>query len=370
MNNLRFLYIGAAKDAAMVRRDPFGLLIPIGIPLVLALMMNMVFGSSGQAKPQGVLLIADEDQSFASSMVTGIFSRQPLAGMVSVKPVSRADGRAAIDRGQASAFLIVPHGLQDAAMGGRPATLQLFTNPSERIIPQIVADSLSMAIDVGPSMPAIAPLVQLQSTKVAKRDTVNFASLFFPSMIFLSLMMVANSLASEVWKERLAGTLRRLAATPVPLAWYLAGRLLFAAFVLLCIGAVGVAGVHWMAGVSVPDFPGAVAWVIFSGCALYLSLLFLVMGAQSPRTANIMGNMLIFPLAMVGGCFFPFEIMPSWMASVGRMTPNGWAVLQFNAILNGSVSAVSFAGSAAGLLAVSVAAFLLVSRRLRREFLL
>lgn len=73
---------------------------------------------------------------------------------------------------------------------------------------------------------------------------------------------------------------------------------------------------------------------------------------------------------MVGGCFFPFEAMPDWMAHIGRMTPNGWAVLQFKAILGGSTQMQSLATSTAALLAVSAIAFTLSARRLRRGFLL
>lgn len=381
MSNLRFLWIGMRKDAGIVRRDPSALLIPIGIPLVLGLLMNMVFGHSGQATPQGRLLVADEDKSIASGMLTGVFARDPLSKMVSVRHVSRSEGRSSIDRGEASAFLIIPKGLQDSLFTRRPERIELYTNPSESIIPNVIRESVSMYIDgasymqrggAAQSNPYLrSPLIQLESTVVADtRPKFNFAALFFPCMIFMSLMMLANSLAAEIWKEHQAGTLRRLAATPVPLTWYLAGRVLFAAFVLLCVAAVAVAAIHWMAGVPVMSFPAAILWTVFSGVALYLCLLYLVMGAQSARSANILGNMVIFPLAMLGGCFFPFEAMPDWMARIGKMTPNGWAILEFRSILDGSGHAASLAAATAALLAVSVIAFALAARRLRGSFIL
>ena len=406
---MRFLWIGARKEATVVRRDPFSLIIPIGIPLVLAILMNMVFGGRGQATPQGVLLVADEDQSIASSLLVGAFSREPLSGMLQVRQVQRGAGRTSMDRGEASALLVIPKGLQQAVLANRPARLELFTNPAERIVPKVVEETLSMTVDgafylqkiAGPQLRSIAaaqqppsdqaviesslaarrmvdglgrylspPLIQLESASVTPEKTFNFAALFFPCMIFMSLMLLANSLAGEIWKERTAGTLRRLAATPVPVAWYLAGRLLWVMFVLFCVGLVGVTAVRAMSGVPVASTPGAIVWVMFSGAVLYLCILLLVMHAQSQRTANIMGNLVIFPLCLIGGTFFPFEIMPSWMVSIGHFTPNGWAVLQFRAILEGSARAGSLAASAAGLLIVGAAAFALAERRLRRGFLL
>lgn len=370
---MRFLWIGAFKDIASVRRDRSSLLVPIGIPLVLALLMNMVFGSRGQAVPHGRLLVADEDRSIASSFPTGAFSRDPLSQMLVVEHVARAEGLALINRGQASALLIIPAGYQAWFLADQPCRLELLTNPAERIVPEMIRQTIGIALDAGrytQRARARAPLIQVETVRTAPARAVNFAALFFPCMIFMSLMMVANSLAGEIWKERMAGTLRRLAVTPAGMHWYLLGRLLFVCFILLWIGLVGVVAVNLMAGVPVANFPAAIAWVVFSGAGLYLCLLLVVMYAQTARTANVIGNLVVFPLAMLGGCFFPFEAMPDWMARVGKLTPNGWAILQFGAILNGTARAASVAASAAGLLAVSVIAFVLAARRLRREFVL
>lgn len=370
---MRFLWVGALKDAANVRRDPSRLLIPIGIPLILAVLMNMVFGSRGQATPHGLLLVADEDRSIASSFLIGAFSRDPLSHMLAVERVARADGLARMNHGQASALLIIPAGYQAWFLTNQPCRLQLFTNPAERIVPEMIRQTVNIALDAGLYAQRAgnrAPLIQVETVRTRPAKVVNFAGLFFPCMIFMSLMLVANSLAGEIWQERTAGTLRRLAATPVGMSWYLAGRLIFVGFVLLWIALVGVVAVNLMAGVPVANFPAAVSWVVFSGAALYLCLLVLVMHAQTARTANVLGNLVVFPLALLGGCFFPFEAMPDWMVRIGKLTPNGWAILQFRAIVDGRAHAAAVAASAAGLIAVSGIAFLLAARRLRREFVL
>jgi ABC-type multidrug transport system permease subunit len=71
---------------------------------------------------------------------------------------------------------------------------------------------------------------------------------------------------------------------------------------------------------------------------------------------------------MIGGCFFPFEWMPDWMARIGRWTPNGWAIVQFKAILAGSIDASHLAVAAIGLVAVGLLAFAVALRRLRGGF--
>ena len=80
-------------------------------------------------------------------------------------------------------------------------------------------------------------------------------------------------------------------------------------------------------------------------------------------------NLIMFPLAMMGGSFFPFEAMPAWMAAIGRRTPNGWAVEQLKAILNGAIEPARLVAAFAGLLLVAALAFWIAVRRVRRAFL-
>jgi ABC-2 type transport system permease protein len=399
---VRFLWISTVKDLRRLRRDPISIGMWIAIPLVLAVLMNLVFGG-GEATPQGLLLVQDEDKTFASNMLTGAFRSGPLAKMLLLEDVKPEEGRARIDRGDGSALLIIPKGLQKAYLDKQPFRLQLITNPAQRILPKIVDETLSMMLDASfyvdalfgdqlrtfdltkpPSEQMIVaasvmnnrtaqkllkslnpPLIELE-TNVVQEHPQSFASLFLPSMIFMSLLFMANALAGDIWTERLRGTLRRLVATSAALGAFLAGRLLFVGIVLFAVALLGLFGLRWLAGVPVSNLPAAVLWLTFSGTALYLLFLLLVLQASTQRTANMLGNLVVFPLALVGGCFFPFELMPNVMASIGRLTPNGWAIVQFKAILTGSANIAGLAVAFGGLIGVSLIAYLLTMRRLRR----
>jgi hypothetical protein len=60
--------------------------------------------------------------------------------------------------------------------------------------------------------------------------------------------------------------------------------------------------------------------------------------------------------------------MPDWMATVGRWTPNGWALARVREMLFGEVDLAALGGGFAVLLGVGVALFLLSEQRLRRVF--
>jgi ABC-type multidrug transport system permease subunit len=148
------------------------------------------------------------------------------------------------------------------------------------------------------------------------------------------------------------------------MAAFLAGRVLFVALIFFCVAAAGLAALHWLAHVPIANPSVAALWVVFSGISLFLLLLLLVLQASGERAAHVVGNLAIFPLALIGGCYFPFEIMPARMAAIGRWTPNGWAVIQFRAILDGSLSAGEVMAAVAGLTVVGAIAFLLALRQI------
>jgi ABC-type multidrug transport system permease subunit len=123
---------------------------------------------------------------------------------------------------------------------------------------------------------------------------------------------------------------------------------------------------HWFAHVPVASVPLATPWLVLSGAAFYLFLVIIAVYASGPRAANVIGNLVVFPLALLGGSFFPFEMMPDWMASIGRFTPNGWAVTQFKAFVAGSAHTMDFLIGAACMVAVGSLLFLLTLRRIRK----
>jgi ABC-type multidrug transport system permease subunit len=399
-----FLLTAVMKDLRRLRRDPLALATWLGIPLVLVVLITLVFGG-GQATPQGRLLVADEDKTFLSQALTAAFSREPLAKMLVMESTGRDEGRRRMDRGDASALLIIPKGFQDRFFQNQPVQLQLVTNPAQEILPKIIEETLSIVVDGGFYVQRVAaaplrslaigkapddatvaqasvafnqlgrsltkyinpPLIDLDLHVVAaQRQNQSVAALFLPAMLFMALLFVGNAQALDLWRERAWGTLRRLATTPVSLGTFLGARLISLALILCGVAVVGVAGMRWFANVPVASVPLAALWLVLSGTAFYLMLATIAVHASSQRAANVIGNLVVFPLSLLGGSFFPFEMMPGWMASIGRFTPNGWAVTQFKGFIAGSAHAKDFAADAVYMAVAGSLLFFLVVRRMRK----
>jgi len=48
------------------------------------------------------------------------------------------------------------------------------------------------------------------------------------------------------------------------------------------------------------------------------------------KSASVVTSAMVFPLMMLGGSFFPFDVMPKWMVAIGQYLPNGYMLQSFN----------------------------------------
>jgi len=77
--------------------------------------------------------------------------------------------------------------------------------------------------------------------------------------------------------------------------------------------------------VGIGKLPLGVLWLACSGVLLFAIMSVIQLFSPSQKSASLITGILVFPLAMAGGSFFPFEAMPGWLAGLGRLSPNGYA---------------------------------------------
>jgi ABC-type multidrug transport system permease subunit len=107
---------------------------------------------------------------------------------------------------------------------------------------------------------------------------------------------------------------------------FVLGKALAAAATISLIGGLTLAIGLLYHGISWAKLPSSLLWIAISGVALFAWLSMLQMSFSSRRSANVMSGMLLFPLLMAGGSFFPLAVLPGWIAVVGRASPNGFVV--------------------------------------------
>jgi ABC-type multidrug transport system permease subunit len=407
---MRFVLVATAKDLRRRLADRAALIIWVGIPLVLAFLMNLVTGSGG-APPRGRILLVDEDLTLLSTVLATAGGSAGGGIPFDVETASREEGQRRIDAGEASALLIVPRGFQDAVLSRGTAQLTLLTNPSQRILPNIAEETLEVVVEgifygqrlFGPAIgrivdgrpggpPADADVaaiaaginqqiarlqdvllppvigLEVRTDPVPAGQSLGFGQLFLPGLLFMSFLFIAGGMSGDVWEERTAGTLRRALSTPHSVRALLAGKILAGVALVAAIAFVALAASVWLFDVAWTRVPLALAWSTFAGGALIPLLLLLQVMASSQRGGDMLANMVTFPLMMLGGSFFPFEAMPAWMVAVGRWTPNGLGVTQLRAVLFGEPALAPMLAAAAAIGGLAAIAFLLAARRVGGRF--
>ncbi|HME09186.1 MAG TPA: ABC transporter permease, partial [Bryobacteraceae bacterium] len=181
-------------------------------------------------------------------------------------------------------------------------------------------------------------------------------------MLMLAIFGLGQSLTDDLWKEKAQGTLRRALTSSHGLATFLGGKIASAGVLFALLAALGITAAHFALSASAAHAPVAILWVACAGVGLYIISAILQVFTADERSGILINRLMLFLFGMVGGSFFPFEIMPKWLAAIGRFTPNGWFITRLKQILDGSVDLASF-----GIFALAAAAgFVFLSWRVRR----
>ena len=348
-------------------QDRVALLTWFGIPLLVGVLITSLVDDGGRA-PTGTLLVADEDGTFISGFVIAAFSQEQLGDLLVVEQVSIEDGQLRIDDGEASGFLTIPDGFQDAFLNETPVTLTLKTNPSQTILPGIIEDITEVLLDAGfyaqrllgpeiraimdasedgtPSDAFIAGISVSISDKIEaitdklsplaleveivqpppSEPAPDLALLFLPGIALMAVLFSANSLAADYWVERDTGTLRRLVSAPSALMSFVTAKAVAAFVVMLAVTVVLLIAGFAYHGVAWSKLLSSLLWVSLGGVGLFAWFAALQMLLPNNKAANLITTLLLFPLMMVGGSFFPLAALPEWIAGIGRFAPNGFIV--------------------------------------------
>ncbi len=407
---MSFVVASFRKDILRWRQDWLSILIWLAIPFLMGGLITAMVDRGDDGGPLGTLLIADQDGTLLSGFVAGAFAQDQFSDLLGVQKVSIEEGTELIHAGEASGFLTIPEGFQDAFLNDTPVTLTLKTNPSQSILPGIIQDVTEIILDFGfyaqamfgPEIaqimegesldqPAdlfvadVAVQIQHKMEKLGQKlspplldveiveqppaePRPDFALMFLPGIVMMALLFSAQGLSSDYWKERQTGTLRRLASTPGLLGRFVLGKALAAAVVIAFLGGTTLVLGFLYHDVSWSKLPSSMVWIVVAGVGFFAWFAALQMLFTDQRGASLISTILLFPLMMMGGSFFPMDMLPDWIAAIGRRSPNGFVVDRLTTELT-SASAWTFdAKSWAIVLAMTISGLAICSWRLRSGF--
>ncbi|MCA9907685.1 MAG: ABC transporter permease, partial [Anaerolineae bacterium] len=154
-----------------------------------------------------------------------------------------------------------------------------------------------------------------------------------PGIATMYVMFAIFPAAVALMTERKQGTLQRLVTLPLTRAQILGGKML-ARFILGMIQYAIVFVFGYFLGVRYGNDPVALGltMVLFALCITALTLALSTL-LKNENQAGAITLLLTLTLAPLGGAWWPLEIVPDWMRTIGHISPVAWAMDSYSSLI-------------------------------------
>jgi ABC-2 type transport system permease protein len=377
---MKDIFLLARKDFIRKWRNPFVIAGFLLLPLIFTAMFGLIFGRAEEKTlPSISLLAVDKDQSFFSEFFLSFFKQGELSQSIKLNKVKEEEGRKLMDKGKASALLIIPEKFGENIWDGKPVELVLLKNPSEQFLPQIIeeicdiasllfssffsvfSDELSsikgfidkdevpdkeissLSIQARNKIEGIAkfilpPIISLkQKTVQGKEESpLSVAGYILPAMSIMFLLFICNTVFEDVLKEKETGTLLRMTVSPLKTSDYIWSKILISAtigilctLVLILLGRV-IFSIYW------GNFFLVFLIVLCLNIMIAGFISFLYSFIRTERQAGAVMSSVIIVMALLGGSMIPVENFPSFIQNISKLTLNYWGIRAFRKAAVGS----------------------------------
>jgi ABC-2 type transport system permease protein len=320
----------AAKDLRLVLRDRVGLFWIAAFPILFALFLGAVL-ERWSARDDLALTVAlsDLDRSPESQVYV---QRLIESGTLAVRELPLERARASLQHGDIDAVVVLQPGFGAVPdwYAGTAEVMRVEADPSRRreagyVKGVLLEAGLSRAIedDLMSDPRSAVKVVQTASL----RAVPSAAELVTPAAVLWGLIGCAAAFAISLASEKRAGTLRRLRSLPISDWQILTGKALACFTACLAIALAILSGALFGFGVRLESALGLTLSVValtfcFTGIMAVISTL----GSSEQSVAGAgWGSLLV--LGMIGGIMVPRMIMPSWLVSIGVLSPVRWGLV-------------------------------------------
>ena len=367
------------KDLKLFSRDRMALFFFVLFPFVFVIIFNFLLGdvSGGDARIALNVTTLEQQEESISHLILQAIATEDESDLEPGEPIIVWDedyheAHEKVENGEINGLLIFPENFSDEVMQGGGAELTVLVQAdatNTRAALRALADGIAswldsqaaagdatvaLLVEQGALDPDDAEAIEevmremyseenvtegqtsivVDTETVGEMKTESAASQVIPGYLVMFVFFAAALGAEIIVRERENHTLERLLATSVRKRSLLGGVYAGTA----AKGLIQIA-VFWVVGILAFDIdlgvsPAAV--VLLSILVVIMSAAFSVMLAALVKTRRSAGSLAVLCaliLAPLGGCWWPLFFLPSWMQSLAKLTPHGWAMSGFNKLM-------------------------------------
>ncbi len=369
------------KDFIRRWRNPVVIVGFLLIPVIFTFIFGFIFGQEEEkVLPRISVLAVDKDQSVLSNFFFSSFEQGELKELIDLKPVEEERGRKLINKGKASALLIIPENFQENVWNSRPAEIHLLKNPSEQFLPQIVEEvcdittlllsslfsvfsgeldtvkgfieqgklpdkelsSLSIQMKnriEGMAKFALPPVISIKQTTTSEEkqaSEISVSGYILPAMSIMFLLFIGNAVFEDILREKETGALLRMSVSPLRISHFIWSKILTSALigtictiVLVALGIV-LFSIRW------GNLFTVLLIVICLNVLIAGFISFLYSFVKTERQAGALLSSVIIVMSLLGGSMVPVHNFPKFILYFSKLTVNYWGLQSFHKNLLGT----------------------------------
>lgn len=372
------------KDLKLIFRDRAALILMLAAPFALTLGMGMITGAfanggSGNSINKLPVTVLNQDGGQLGDTLQELLTSTDLADLLAVTVATDIDAaRADVQADQLVAAVIIPAGFTDSIIPrqgedalGEAVAIEVYKNPGRPIssgivesivqgfldrveagrvggqvaIEQLLRSGLAapqdipmLAQQIGQEQASLetSALIRVRRSDVAAEQTSDFNPLLLlaPGMALVFLMFTVSLGSRSILIERRDGTLARMLSTATGGGPILVGKITgvyligAAQMFILIIASALLFRLRW--GDPLAVFVLVLAAV--AGAAGWGLLLAAV--AKTPNQVANLGMAMMLLFGILGGSFFGGTLTGA-LGTLGKITPNAWAMDGFTTLARG-----------------------------------
>jgi ABC-2 type transport system permease protein len=306
-------------------RDPLALGFLLGFPLVFMLLFGAIFSGDNTSNfPIGVI---DEDHTTLSQA----FINEALAKVSVLKVTSYDDVDTAskdLKFGELDAYIAIPKGFgQEVSQNwqGEKTSITLEMTYDESNL-QISEQLISIINTVTRTFARIEIPVTINANPIHIETEITYVDFIGPGIIIFGLLILIPTSARTVVRDKEKGFLSRLLTTPTRPVDFILGYSLY--MVVITIAQIIIfMVVAWLLGM---DIVGNLwlAFLIFflTGlCSVGIGMVIASL-SKTEQQAEPLCWLISMPLAMLSGCWFSIQMMPSYLRGFANAFPYAHAI--------------------------------------------
>ena len=317
-------------------RDPLALAFLLGFPLVFMLLFGAMF--TGDTTPNYPIGVIDNDKTPLSAA----FVNEVLEEVPAFELVPYDDASAALEDlklGDLKAYIVIPAGFgeqisQNWEGVGTDIILEVTYDESDITLSQQIVSMINSATR---AFARIEIPVTIDANPIHVETEITYIDFIAPGIIIFGLLIMIPTAARIMVRDKEKGFLSRLLTTPTRPVDFISGY-------SLCLVAVAIAQIIvfiLVAHLFGMDIVGSLwlAFLIFflTGlCSIGIGMVVAAL-SKSENQAEPLCWLFAMPLAMLSGCWFSIEMLPSYLRSAAYAFPYAHAITASRSVLTRGV---------------------------------